>query len=135
MKWLQEVRRMGTTADKVAALTLLLQESAVSNLRSLDELLRWVSKRSGARAVAGQVRTCLDSPAKRTSAILKSFRFQGEATAVHKQISANELSWPELHSTAKSQYVCVRRIRYASLGYNALMTMQQCSTCHSLLLV
>ncbi len=56
MKWLQEVRRMGTTADKVAALTLLLQESAVSNLRSLDELLRWVSKRSGARAVAGQVR-------------------------------------------------------------------------------
>lgn len=56
MKWLQEVRRMGTTADKVAAMTLLLQESAVSNLRSLDELLRWVSKRSGARAVAGQVR-------------------------------------------------------------------------------
>ena len=55
MKWLQEVRRMGTTADKVAALTLLLQESAVSNLRSLDELLRWVSKRSGARAGAGQV--------------------------------------------------------------------------------
>ena len=48
---------MGTTADKVAALTLLLQESAVSNLRSLDELLRWVSKRSGARAVAGQVCT------------------------------------------------------------------------------
>ena len=40
MKWLQEVRRMGTTADKVAAMTLLLQESAVSNLRSLDELLR-----------------------------------------------------------------------------------------------
>ena len=55
MKWLQEVRRMGTTADKVAAMTLLLQESAVSNLQSLDELLRWVSKRSGARAVAGQV--------------------------------------------------------------------------------
>ena len=51
---------MGTTADKVAAMTLLLQESAVSNLRSLDELLRWVSKRSGARAVAGQVhrRSC-----------------------------------------------------------------------------
>ena len=55
---------MGTTADKVAALTLLLQESAVSNLRSLDELLRWVSKRSGARAVAGQVRhrSCSHAP-------------------------------------------------------------------------
>ena len=31
------------------------QESAVANLKSLDELLRWVGKRSGARAVAGQV--------------------------------------------------------------------------------
>lgn len=56
MRWLQEVRRMGTSADKVAAMTLLLQESAVANLRSLDELLRWTGKRSGARAVAGQVR-------------------------------------------------------------------------------
>ncbi len=55
VKWLQEVRRSGTTADKVAAMTLLLQESAVANLRSLDELLRWVGKSSGARAVAGQV--------------------------------------------------------------------------------
>lgn len=63
MKWLQEVRRMGTTADKVAAMTLLLQESAVSNLRSLDELLRWVSKRSGARAVAGQVPMLCSFPA------------------------------------------------------------------------
>ncbi|CAL8467747.1 g7285 [Coccomyxa elongata] len=54
VKWLQEVRRSGTTADKVAAMTLLLQESAVANLRSLDELLRWVGKSSGARAVAGQ---------------------------------------------------------------------------------
>lgn len=56
VKWLQEVRRAGTVADKVAAMTLLLQESAVANLRSLDELLRWVGKSSGARAVAGQVR-------------------------------------------------------------------------------
>ena len=55
MKWLQEVRRSGTTADKVAAMTLLLQESALANLRSLDELLRWVGKSSGARGVAGQV--------------------------------------------------------------------------------
>lgn len=54
-KWLQEVRRMGTVADKLAAMTLLLQESAVGNLRSLDEMLRWVNKRSGARAVAGQL--------------------------------------------------------------------------------
>ncbi|EIE24712.1 hypothetical protein COCSUDRAFT_14147 [Coccomyxa subellipsoidea C-169] len=54
VKWLQEVRRAGTVADRVAAMTLLLQESAVANLRSLDELLRWVGKSSGARAVAGQ---------------------------------------------------------------------------------
>jgi ribosome biogenesis protein MAK21 len=57
MKWLQEVRRAGTTADKVAAMTLLLQESALANLRSLDDMLRWASKRSGARAVAGQACT------------------------------------------------------------------------------
>lgn len=55
MRWLQEVRKVGTSADRVAAMTLLLQESAVANLRSLDELLRWTGKRSGARAVAGQV--------------------------------------------------------------------------------
>ena len=38
MRWLQEVRKVGTSADRVAAMTLLLQESAVANLRSLDEL-------------------------------------------------------------------------------------------------
>ena len=32
-----------------------MQDSAVANLKSLDELLRWVGKRSGARGVAGQV--------------------------------------------------------------------------------
>ena len=59
-RWLQQVRRSGTTSDKVAALTLLLQESAVANLRSLDALLSWVLKRKGGRNVVAQVlvRTC-----------------------------------------------------------------------------
>ena len=35
-----------------------MQESAVSNLKSLDELLRWATKHSGARGVAGQVAFC-----------------------------------------------------------------------------
>ena len=55
-RWLQQVRKSGTTSDKVAALTLLLQESAVANLRSLDALLNWVIKRKGGRNVVAQVR-------------------------------------------------------------------------------
>lgn len=55
-KWLQQVRRSGTTSDKVAALTLLLHENAVANLRSLDALLAWVLKRKGGRNVVAQVR-------------------------------------------------------------------------------
>ncbi len=54
-KWLAQVRRSGTAADRVAATTLQLQESAAANLDGLDELLKWVGKRSGARAMAGQV--------------------------------------------------------------------------------
>ena len=54
-RWLQQVRKSGTTSDKVAALTLLLQESAVANLRSLDALLNWVLKRKGGRNVVAQV--------------------------------------------------------------------------------
>lgn len=56
MGWLQRVKSIGTTADRIAALTLLLREAAVPNLRSLDELLRLASKRSGARDAAGKVR-------------------------------------------------------------------------------
>jgi hypothetical protein len=55
MRWLGEVRRVGTVTDRVAAMTLLLQAGAAANMRSLDELLRWAGKRSGARAAAGQV--------------------------------------------------------------------------------
>ena len=58
-RWLQQVRRSGTTSDKVAALTLLLQESAVANLRSLDALLNWVIKRKGGRNVVAQVSVAL----------------------------------------------------------------------------
>ncbi|KAK9819570.1 hypothetical protein WJX81_001337 [Elliptochloris bilobata] len=53
-RWLSQVRRSGTAADRVAAATLLLQERTAANLDALDELLGWVSKRSGARAMAGQ---------------------------------------------------------------------------------
>ena len=54
-RWLQQVRRSGTTADKVAALTLLVQESAVANLKALDSLLSWVQKRKGGKDVVRQV--------------------------------------------------------------------------------
>lgn len=65
-RWLQQVRRSGTTSDKVAALTLLLQESAVANLKSLDALLNWVIKRKGGRNVVAQVHVtlCLHTSSK-----------------------------------------------------------------------
>lgn len=60
-RWLQQVRKSGTTSDKVAALTLLLQESAVANLKSLDALLNWVLKRKGGRNVVAQVLNTYES--------------------------------------------------------------------------
>ncbi|GFH16007.1 CBF domain-containing protein, partial [Haematococcus lacustris] len=53
-KWLQQVKRQGTTADKVAAITLQVQESAVANLAGLDMLLGWVTRRQGGREVVRQ---------------------------------------------------------------------------------
>ena len=64
-RWLAQVRKSGTAADRVAATTLLLQESVAANLDALDELLGWVGKRSGARAMAGQACTpccCMRHP-------------------------------------------------------------------------
>ncbi|KAI7841479.1 hypothetical protein COHA_004873 [Chlorella ohadii] len=58
-KWLQQVRRSGTTADRVAAMSVLLQDGAVANLPSLDGLLAMVSKKGGARAVVGSAMDAL----------------------------------------------------------------------------
>ena len=41
------MRRSGTTADRVAAMSVLLQDGAVANLPSLDGLLAMVSKKGG----------------------------------------------------------------------------------------
>ena len=48
-KWMQTVLRSGTTSDKVAAMTLLVQESPMHNLASLQKLLDLAGKRGGAR--------------------------------------------------------------------------------------
>ncbi|KAF5834970.1 CBF/Mak21 family-domain-containing protein [Dunaliella salina] len=53
-KWIMQVKRSGTTSDKVAAITLQVQESVVANLSSLDSLISWVQKRKGGREVARQ---------------------------------------------------------------------------------
>ncbi|KAH7422635.1 hypothetical protein KP509_12G018100 [Ceratopteris richardii] len=52
MRWLMMARKTGTTADKVAALTVLLQDNAVANLRSLDSLLGMVTSKGGKRHAA-----------------------------------------------------------------------------------
>ena len=54
-KWLQQVRRTGTTTDRLAALSLLLREAALPNLKGLDDLLKLAGKRSGYRGIAGEV--------------------------------------------------------------------------------
>lgn len=58
LQWLQQVQRGGTTSDKVAALAVLVQESPVSNIKSLEDLVTLSGKKGGARAVVG---TSLDA--------------------------------------------------------------------------
>ena len=58
LQWLQQAQRGGTTADKVAAMAVLVQESPIANVRALDGLIAMVGKRGGARAVVG---TALDA--------------------------------------------------------------------------
>lgn len=45
MQWLKTVLSSGTLSDKVAALTLLVQESPVHTLASLDSLLAMAAKK------------------------------------------------------------------------------------------
>lgn len=49
--WLQQANKGGTTADRVAAMALLVQESPIANLKSLDGLIAMMKKRGGARGV------------------------------------------------------------------------------------
>lgn len=53
-RWLVAVRKAGTTRDRLAASALVVQERAIANLRALDELISWVAKSKGGRAVVGQ---------------------------------------------------------------------------------
>jgi ribosome biogenesis protein MAK21 len=53
LQWLQQAQKGGTTADKVAAMAVLVQESPAANLRALDGLLTMAGKKGGARAVVG----------------------------------------------------------------------------------
>lgn len=52
MRWLMIARKTGTTADKVAAFTVLLQDNPVANLKSLDALLGMVTSKGGKRHAA-----------------------------------------------------------------------------------
>jgi ribosome biogenesis protein MAK21 len=48
-----QVNKSGTSRDKIAASALLVQQSALHNLRALDELIHICSKKGGAQAAAG----------------------------------------------------------------------------------
>lgn len=52
-QWLRQVRRAGTTADRVAAASVMVQDGALTQLAALDTLLGMAAKRGGARAVVG----------------------------------------------------------------------------------
>ena len=52
-KWLQQVRHGGTTSDRVAAMSVLVQDGAAANLASLDGLLAMCGKRGGEQGRAG----------------------------------------------------------------------------------
>lgn len=54
-----QVRRSGTLRDKIAAHALLVEGSAVANLKSFDELLGLMGKASGAREAVGQAMDAL----------------------------------------------------------------------------
>lgn len=51
LAWLQQANRGGTTADRVAAMALMVQESPMANLKALDGLIAMMKKRGGARGV------------------------------------------------------------------------------------
>lgn len=53
VSWLEQAKQGGTTSDKVAAMAVLVQESPLAHLSSLDGLLTMARKRGGARAVVG----------------------------------------------------------------------------------
>ena len=48
-KWMATVLRSGTTSDKVAAQTLLVQEAPMQNVTSLSNLMTLCAKQGGAR--------------------------------------------------------------------------------------
>eukprot|EP00884_Botryococcus_braunii_P007419 jgi/Botrbrau1/16679/Bobra.0068s0095.1 len=54
--WLQKVKTIGTTSDRIAALTLLLREAPLPNLRSLDDLLRLAAKTQRCQGCCGEGR-------------------------------------------------------------------------------
>ncbi|KXZ46949.1 hypothetical protein GPECTOR_39g443 [Gonium pectorale] len=58
-KWLQQVKRAGTSTDKLAAATLLVQEGVTSNMRALDQLVALATKRSGGKELVRQAMEAL----------------------------------------------------------------------------
>ncbi|KAG2496991.1 hypothetical protein HYH03_004996 [Edaphochlamys debaryana] len=52
--WIAQVRKAGTSTDRLAAATLLVQESVVANMRALDQVVTWATKRSGGKELVRQ---------------------------------------------------------------------------------
>lgn len=50
---LLQVRRSGTSRDKIAANALVVEQNALANMSALDDLIALASKRGGAQGAAG----------------------------------------------------------------------------------
>ncbi len=58
LRWLQQARKSGTTQDRIAAMTVLVNENVFGNVQALDALLQLANKRGSGKQVVG---TALDA--------------------------------------------------------------------------
>ncbi|GFR50755.1 hypothetical protein Agub_g13022, partial [Astrephomene gubernaculifera] len=58
-KWLLQVKQAGTSTDKLAASTLLVQENVTANMRALDQLVALATKRGGGKELVRQAMEAL----------------------------------------------------------------------------
>lgn len=120
-----QVKRSGTTADRIAALTLSVRESGVANFQELDPLLSLMENRKGTRemvarsmeALAELFRLCLLPDRK-----LKFFSSHPVHVCPHQKMSRLSLFYIYIYCLAESlmEFIGVLSHLYC-LGVGAMM--------------
>jgi hypothetical protein len=127
-KWLATVRRSGTTADKLAAWTVVIQENLPANLRSLMAVLQLCSlkgKRQAAQAIEvrpGKLRVELTCPAPASS---PHFSTAFGATGTALRLKARFCPDPKSASTTRKlcggKYCGAGPLRLALINSNLVL--------------